>query len=276
MSFLFCLLLGLSGVASADARLELAPAALNAWASADFAGEPSFQLRLQERVLVLSRNDDVLKIRIKRAGKLLTGFVRADDWALSQPANEGAREGWLIGLGGVFTQYQQNGKSFQSKDQVHYTTSAVTSQGLAPMLYAQSGRADFWRVFFGLRATDFKGTARTDVIGAPDKSLRVRHQLAAFGLERAWMPFSNARAFFCGLGAEAARALSIKITFDGSELPTSSADLPFYFGGHALFGGQWALTSHLDLVAEGRVGGYGNAAPMILQYEAGVSLMWWL
>lgn len=230
-------------------------------------------LKAGEEVEVVEWTTEPLqRVRVQRSAKWFTGYV--DTMALADsPAVRKRRI--AFGLGFAQTQLSQKGKSFETEDEVHYTTSAYTSQTLAPFLSAQLGEENFWRVVVAMKTSDYHATAQTDVLGSREKSVRLSHKFISLLVQRAYNPFGW-QNFYIGLGAELAKATSVKLKLDEVELTTNSQDQPTYIGGQGFMGGQFHITPHWSAYGEARFGAFPNQTPMIVQIEVAACLLYWL
>lgn len=234
-----------------------------------------FILRKGERLAVTGQEGDYSRIKVKRAGQIIGGYVLRAEISGDGSKDPLAEEGWGLGFGPMYSQLTQSAKSFQTKDEVRYTTSAYTSLTVSPYVFLQYKRRNFYRAFFGYRLTRFKGSAKTDIPGAGTQSLLVQHKLISGGLQIAWSPIQSLRAFYAGFGAEAAKATAVSVELDGVELPTASDDLPVYMGVHALAGLQFFFNQTLSLTAEMRAGSYVNQSEPVFSVEAGAAVFYW-
>lgn len=235
-----------------------------------------FTLARRERVFVAEIKGDFARIRFKRNGRVVAGYVPLEALREALEPPPLPEEGWAVGVTGLYARLSQNGKTFQTADEVKYTTSKYDSTTISPFLFLQFRRHDFYRLFLGLRTIHMKGKATTDVKGSDVHEVDLHQSAIAFGLDRAWNPFTFAPPLYLGFGFEGARASSMKVMLDDIELPMSSENLPFYMGLHGLAGAEFFLNKTLSVAIEGRLGSYLNQAVPVVRFEAAGTIYFWL
>jgi hypothetical protein len=215
------------------------------------------------------------RIRVRRKDKWLTGFVRKSDLE-GEPAADGDtfRRKWGFGGGLEYTSLDQKGKSFQTDDQVQYTTTDYKSAMLAPFVTLQMNERDFWRLTVAEKKTNYTSTASTNIVGSPPQSVNLQQTFVSLLLQKAWNPDFAPKSYF-GLGTEVAQATAVALQLGGAALPTDSSDLPLYVGAQVFAGGQWPLGRYLSIFGEGRIEYIVNQTPGILSLEASVGLLYW-
>jgi hypothetical protein len=260
----------------ADSTIMYVPASTPVYSNPLEDATKMFFLARREKVLVIGVEGDFSKIHVKRNGRVMQGYVLTSQLASRLEPLPIPDEGYGFGPGMVYTQLTQNGKSFQTEDQVTYTTSTYSSKQTSPFLLLQIGRHDFWRIWLGLRSVAFTGSARTDITGAPSKSVDLRYKMIDLGLQRAWTPFSFFRPLYMGFGMEAARATSMKLTLNNMVLPTQDSDLPLYLGAHGVVGFHFILSKKVSAAVEVRAGSYLNQSVPVMAFEGSGAVFWWL
>ena len=71
------------------------------------------------------------------------------------------------------------------------------------------------------------------------------------------------------------RAMEVKLTLAGAQIPTGDQQRPFYFGVYAMAGFQLHLPLSLSLFAEVRPIYFVNQEPMIQGIETAAGLFYW-
>lgn len=241
-----------------------------------------FNLRRGERVAVYNTpgEGDFARIRARRQNGWQLGFAPWSALDLTAPPatrtrRNRAEAGWALGAAGLWSHLSQNGKSFETDDQVTYSTSRYAAQGVLPYVLAQSGRENFWRLGFGMRTPFFHGQASTDVSGAVAKDVDVHYTMYSLLVQKAWTLPLLGRALYAGVGAEAAKAVQMTISMGGIELPTSSSDLPLYLGLQGFSGVGVRVGERASVAVEARFGSFLNQAVPVLAMEAGGLALWW-
>lgn len=271
MSFLITLLLGLTVHADEVQIRKITPV----YSQPAFDAAVKFNLRPGEKVTTTDTGSgDYLQIKLKRKGKTGTGYVLRHD-LVGDARDEGVvRKNWALGGGAGYISLSQGGKSFETDDQVHYTTSAYKATGISPFLTAQLYDQDFWRLTLALKRLNYTGTAITDVVGSKAQDVDLQYSFFSALLQKAWSPFAS-KMIYLGLGAEAAKATGVSLKLGNSTLATSSSDMPLYLGGLIFGGVDLSLGRSLSVFAEARYEYIANQTPAIMGLEAALGLLWW-
>lgn len=240
---------------------------------ASFDSRVAFILHGGEKIVALpGKNPQFLRAKVQRKGKFFGGYVNRLDVTGDVPAH--VRGEWGFGLGGEYTSLTQNSKTFETADEVQYTTTDYHSTSMAPLLTVQLHYVDFWRLTVANKRTHYTGSAKTNVSGAVAQSVDLQMNFWSALLEKAWMPFES-KNFYLGAGVEVARANSITIKLGTNELTSSPSDIPTYLGVLAFAGGTLSLTQSLSLYGEGRFEYIANQQPAIHGLEAALGLVYW-
>jgi len=214
--------------------------------------------------------DQYLKVKIGHKGK---GYIKKTE--LNPLGEVEAETEWAFGGGLVFTSLQQKGKSFETSDEVQYTTSSYSSTGLAPFLVGQMGAKDFWRLTVAEKQTHYKSSASKNVPGDSTQSIDLQQTFISGLLQKAWNPAFAPKMYY-GAGLELAKATAVNLKLGGSTLPTTSDDEPTYFGLQGFVGGEWSLSHSFSVYGEGRLEYIVNQSPAIYSYEVAAGLLYWL
>jgi hypothetical protein len=174
----------------------------------------------------------------------------------------------------MYSYYVQKGKSFQTDDEVQYTTTDYTSTAFSPALVVQTDEQDFWRLTIAQKKTHYKAVATEDVVGTQPQGIDLQQTFLSALLQRAWTPHSMQKLYY-GLGVEVAKATSVSLQLGARILPTASDDMPLYVGAQGFGGGEWPLTHSLSIYGEARLEYVMNQSPGILAAEAAVGLLYW-
>jgi hypothetical protein len=222
-----------------------------------------------------SKSEDFWRLRVQRKGRWYQGFVRREDVAgpLNLPAHT-ARGNWGLGGGLEYTSLLQKGKSFETDDQVQYSTSDYKSLAIAPFFVGQWHYEDFWRLTLAQKKTHYTATATANVVGSSTKAVTLEQTFFSALLQKAWMPLER-KSFYYGVGAEFAKATAVNVTLGSASLPTSSEDFPVYFGPMMFWGGSLSLNQSVSLYLEGRFEYIANQSPGIYSLEVALGLLYW-
>lgn len=234
-----------------------------------------FYIPSGDRFMVGSEVKGFRKIRIRRAGKVRSGFVAVSALSVGDRSDPAPLEGdWAIGPGIMSSRLVQANKSFSTPDQVQYVTTDYLSSTVFPLLATQLGRTDFWRILVLSRQVKFKFSARSDVASSSPKDVELSHRMLALAVQKSW----TARFFpplYGGIGLEGARALATDLKMNGSELTTDSSNKPFYLAAHALGGLQFLFTRRWSFYLEGRYNWIPNQSPVVTGTDFSATVMYW-
>lgn len=221
-----------------------------------------------EKVILRRREEVYTRIQIRRDGKWKTAYVETEAVDRQLTLEKGQ---WGYGGGGMYTWLKQAGKTFETEDDVERTTDPFSSQSFSPFLVIQYKRSGFWRFVGAYRTTNFTSRARANLPGAQWQDLTLKHSMLSGTLQKLW----SSKGFYYGAGAEISRSVKAELMLDHRELPVASQDLPTYFGGQLLAGGQWFLGKNFSAFCEARVMAYPNQKPVVWGYEAAAGLLYW-
>ncbi len=234
-----------------------------------------FYIEPGESLILLAEaaTDGFMPMRIIRAGKWRKGYVPevALSGVVTNDRKAWTESKWAIGGGLNLTYLLQKSRSFETEDQVRYTTSDFSSTAYGAGLFVQYKEEDFWRFSLSYKLTNFKGTANTNVTGDTIKAVSMKHSMVSGLLEKVYTPF-NGHRFYLGGGLEVSKAIAISIVLDSSVLPTTSQNLPVYIVGEGIVGNVWKVGRDYSLFAVARAGIIPNQAPPIFQYEIAIGL----
>jgi len=226
---------------------------------------------------VPAHDQNFWRVRVQRNGKWVGGYIRKSDLEdeLTEPAvGASGKKTWGFGAGVIYTYYLQKGKSFQTDDQVTYTTTDYTSTMISPALVMQMDQRDFWRLTIAEKKTHFKATATEDVVGTQPQPIDLQQTFLSALLQKAWTMPSVPRLYY-GLGVEASKATSVALQLGTRTLPTGSSDEPLYIGAQGFAGGTWSVGQSLSIYGELRFEYVMNQSPGILGAEGAVGLLYW-
>lgn len=232
-----------------------------------------FYVQRGEKVWLYEEQGEWTRVKSKNRGKWVTGYILTVDLNSAPEPEPPRRRTFAVGLGLTYSNLSQNGKSFETDDEVKYTLSSYSSASAWPFIVAQSRQEDFWRVRLGYRIANFKGTAHTDVGGTYQK-VEVGQRMVSLAVERAWN-LPRWKSFYAGAGGEADKGIDITVRLAGSDLPTSSSDLQSYFGVVGIAGWQTHLLDEFSIFAEGRIAVFLSQAAPVYGYEAAVAGLYW-
>jgi hypothetical protein len=269
-AWLFCL------SASADSTLT-APREISVYQGPESDAKVLFHIRKGEKIRTGTETGGYIRVQVKRGGKFYGGFAdeieleshEAETWSGDQIFS-----GRVFGFGGgaEYTYLRQGGKSFQTTDQVMYTTSTYVSTMAAPFISIQMGHENFWRLSGALKRTHYTGSASTNIVGAVKQDVILEQTFFSGLLQHAW---TMASGFYGGAGVELAKATSVKLSLGGQELPTTSSDLPIYFGFQGFGGYAGNFSKTLSWFGEARVEAILNQSPTIYSIEATLGFLYW-
>jgi hypothetical protein len=237
----------------------------------------SFVLQKGEKAYTApSKNEDFWRLRVQRKGRWFQGYVRREDVAgpLNLPAIEHPRGDWGLGAGAEYTSLLQKGRSFQTDDQVQWATSDYKSLSAGPFFVTQWHYVDFWRLTLAVKKAHYSATATANVVGAQVKTIDVQQTFYSVLLQKAWMPLQR-KNFYYGIGAEIAKAQSDTAKLGDSNLTTTTADYPTYFGPMIFWGGSLSLNQSISMYLEGRFEYIANQSPGIYGLEVALGLLYW-
>jgi len=261
------------GLAQAQNTSLLLPKAAPVYAQPKSEARLLFMAKEGERVVVRKKGPRYSSVEIRRGGQWKTGFILNSD--LVRETSWGRPRGdFGMGGGGLYSYFRHAGKSFETDDQVQYTTTEFTSTAASPFVLIQFFHEDFWRLILTYRRTDFESSASTNVPGARPRELRLQHTMFSAIIQKMWTPLKS-KNWYSGLGVEVSRATEAHLVLGANQLPVASEDLPTYFGGHLAMGAQLDLRWRLSLFTELRVTGYFNQDPMVFGAEVGAGLIYW-
>ena len=157
MNFFFVFFL--MGAARAESSIHV-PKALSVYQSPESDGKILFYLQKGESVVTTpALEPGFLQIQVKRGGKRRTGYILESDLAEADQAAARLEKTWGFGLGGQYSYFTQKGKSFQTDDQVQWTTTTYNSSMSSPFLTVQMDMHDFWRLTLSQKKTSYSAAA---------------------------------------------------------------------------------------------------------------------
>lgn len=271
----FCLfLLLIGGFAASATEFGVAPEDAPVYHEASIDSTVLFQLEKGERIAILKKDEagGFLRIAAKRNGKWRSGYI---EFTEIEPYVAPKVPNWGLGGGVEYDYLTQGGRSFETNDQIQWTTSKFTSTGTSPFLTLQYKRDDFYRLTLAYKLTHFTSATTTNVVGPGTQPVNLQHTFLSALLQKAWTPFKK-RPLYVGVGVEAAEAIAVSLNIGGTQIQTSSQDLPFYLGLQGFVGGQWSLGSSVSLFLEGRFQAIVDQSPIIYDYEPAAGLLIWL
>lgn len=233
-----------------------------------------FKAKAGEKLAIRKRGLEFSRVQVKRDGKWKSGYLLNEDLFKEPEAPSKISGDWGVGGGFLYTQLQHKGKSFETEDQVQYTTDAYSSTSMSPFFVIQYLQRDFWRVFATYRMTDYTSKARTNVSGSQERKVELQHKMFSVIVQRLWTPFA-ADVFYFGGGVEMSKSMSADLKLGGNKVPVATEDLPTYFGGQGVVGGQFQFASWLSAFVEVRGLVYLNQSPTVMGAEAAAGLLIW-
>jgi hypothetical protein len=227
-----------------------------------------------DRLMVGPETSGFRKIRTRGPRGIKSGFVSIHEFTPPDWREEAlAASAWGVGPAFMSSRLVQANKAFATSDQVQYTTTDYVSSTVFPLITAQRGREDFWRVQALWRQTRFKFTARSDVDSLP-RDVELAHKMLGLALQKGWTA-GFFRPLYGGLGVEGARAFTTELKMNGNELDTDEASRPLYLAAHAFGGFHFLLARQWSFYFEGRYNWIPNQTPVLTGTDFSLALMYW-
>lgn len=245
-----------------------------------------------QTIYVLKESGEFTRIRCKREGVVISGYVLTTDLyegieqaaikPETKPVAKKARptrdiasksEPIALGIGAGTAQWSEPSRSFTGTDQVAYITSVYKSQTTPFFLYAQFQTYDFWRFTLGYRPIHFTGTLQPKIVGATSGPVTIQYSALSASLERCWnlLPW---KPFYLGISVDIARAMSMQVEYNQQNLQGDTG-LPMFYGASVVAGLQFALGRDYSLIGQGKVGQYLSQSLKIFAVEASGGILMW-
>jgi hypothetical protein len=197
-----------------------------------------------------------------------------DDFAPAPPVKKrGAPSQWSLGVLGGWGLAQQGSKTFATSDNLNWQTSSDTGNTYDAGIFVTHkwSKSSFFRAYVSYQSYRFTGNVTEVDIPQPPKNEVLSETMIAGGFDVLYYVWAK-HGLWLGGGLEYARGISLSITFDGVDVPTSAEDYTNYVKLSGLVGWDFPVTHDVYLAPSLRIGSILTEKPMILLLQTQLAI----